>query len=65
MGSSNGVAIPGALANEVGVMAEATWRRFSAEYKLKVLRESDACTKPREIGVPLHRGRLYSSNIQS
>src|SRR5439155_21750586 len=36
-------------------------RRFSAEYKLRVLREADACTKPGEIGALLRREGLYSS----
>src|SRR5438874_2245923 len=36
-------------------------RRFSAEYKLRVLREADACTKPGEVGALLRREGLYSS----
>src|SRR2546422_11410043 len=36
-------------------------RRFPAEYKLRVLREADACTKPGEIGALLRRGGLYSA----
>lgn len=36
-------------------------RRFSAEYKLRVLREADACGKPGEIGALLRREGLYSS----
>ena len=36
-------------------------RRFPAEYKLRVLREADACTKPGEIGALLRREGLYSS----
>jgi transposase-like protein len=36
-------------------------RRFSAEYKLRVLREADACTRPGEIGALLRREGLYSS----
>jgi transposase-like protein len=36
-------------------------RRFSAEYKLRVLREADACTKRGEIGALLRREGLYSS----
>jgi transposase-like protein len=36
-------------------------RRFSAEYKLRILREADACSKPGEIGVLLRREGLYSS----
>jgi len=33
-------------------------RRFSAEYKLRVLREADACTNPGEIGSLLRREGL-------
>jgi transposase len=36
-------------------------RRFSAEYKLRVLREAEACTRPGEIGALLRREGLYSS----
>ncbi len=36
-------------------------RRFSAEYKLQVLREADACSKPGEVGALLRREGLYSS----
>ena len=36
-------------------------RRFSAEYKLAILREADACKRPGEIGVLLRREGLYSS----
>ena len=36
-------------------------RRFSAEFKLQVLREADACTKPGEVGALLRREGLYSS----
>jgi len=36
MSSFNGLAA-GAIASEVEVMAKATRRRFSAEYKLKIL----------------------------
>ena len=34
-------------------------RRFSAEYKLAILREADACTEPGQIGALLRRERLY------
>jgi len=36
-------------------------RRFSAEYKLRIVREADACARPGEIGVLLRREGLYSS----
>ena len=38
-------------------------RRFSAEYKLQVVREADACTRPGEIGALLRREGLYSSHL--
>jgi len=36
-------------------------RRFSAEYKLRIVREADGCTRPGEIGALLRREGLYSS----
>jgi transposase-like protein len=51
------------MAKEVEVLAKATRRRFSAEYKLKILREAEACTQPGEIGALLRREGLYSSNL--
>lgn len=36
-------------------------RRYSADYKQRILREADACTKPGEIGALLRREGLYSS----
>ena len=62
MSSVNGVAAR-AIASEVEVMAKATRRRFSAEYKLKILREAEACTQPGELGALLRREGLYSSNV--
>ena len=38
-------------------------RKFGAEYKLMILREADACTKPGEIGALLRREGLYSSHL--
>lgn len=52
-----------AMSGEVEVVAKATRRRFSAEYKLKILRAAEACTKPGEIGALLRREGLYASNI--
>ena len=40
-------------------------RRFTAEYKLRVLREADACSQPGEIGALLRREGLYSSHLLS
>ena len=49
--------------SEVEVMAKPTRRRYSAEYKLRILREADASTRPGEIGALLRREGLYSSNL--
>jgi transposase-like protein len=38
-------------------------RRFSNEFKLKILKEIDESTKPGQIGAILRREGLYSSNI--
>jgi len=40
-------------------------RRFTAKYKLSILAEVDACTKPGEIGSLLRREGLYYSNIRT
>ncbi len=38
-------------------------RRFSAEYKLRLLGEADACSRPGEIGALLRREGLYTSHL--
>ena len=38
-------------------------RRFLAEYKLRVLREADACSEPGQLGALLRREGLYSSHL--
>lgn len=48
---------------EVEVLAKAERRRFTAEYKLKVLREADHCKQPGEMGALLRREGLYWSNL--
>lgn len=40
-------------------------RRFSAEYKLRVLRAADACTRPGEVGALLRREGLYTSHLSA
>ena len=49
--------------HDVQVSAKVPRRRFTAEYKLKVVREADACTQPGELGALLRREGLYSSNL--
>lgn len=43
------------------VPEKAKRRTYSAAYKLRVLQEADACSKPGEIGALLRREGLYSS----
>jgi transposase len=38
-------------------------RRFSAEYKLRILAEAEACSRLGEIGVLLRREGLYSAHL--
>jgi transposase-like protein len=48
---------------EAEVAAKAQRRRFSAEYKRRVLREAEACKRPGELGALLRREGLYSSHL--
>jgi transposase-like protein len=45
------------------VVARATRRRFTAEYKLRVVQEADACRAPGEIGALLRREGLYHGHL--
>ena len=47
------------------VIARPVRRRFTAEYKLRILQEADVCTEPGEIGALLRREGLYSSHLTS
>lgn len=48
---------------ETEVMATAKRRRFTAQEKLRILKEADSCTKPGEQGALLRREGLYSSHL--
>lgn len=45
------------------VVAKPRRRQYTAEYKLRILREADACQHTGEIGALLRREGLYSSNL--
>jgi len=45
------------------VREKAVRRRFTAEYKLRILKEADSCTEKGRIGALLRREGLYSSNL--
>jgi len=40
-------------------------RRFTAEYKLRILREADRCSRPGQLGALLRREGLYSSHLSA
>ena len=52
---------PGGPAIEV--VAKATRRRFTVEYKRKIVREADACKTPGTVGALLRREGLYSPHL--
>ena len=47
------------------VSAKATRRRFTAKYKLEILRQTDQCKKPGELGALLRREGIYSSSLSA
>jgi len=61
-GGTAGRAAPGGVPDPE-LAERATRRRFTAEYKLAILREADACTRPGEVGALLRREGLYSSHL--
>lgn len=52
-----------AATREVEVLAKAERRRFTLEYKRRILQEAEACTRPGELGALLRREGLYSSHL--
>lgn len=47
------------------VLERAMRRRFSAEYKLRILKLADSCTEPGSLGALLRREGLYASNLKT
>ena len=45
------------------VPAKPQRRRYSAEYRLRILKEAESCKKPGELGALLRREGLYSSHL--
>ena len=50
---------------EVEVLAKAKRRRFTLEYKRRILREADRCRQLGELGALLRREGLYSSHLSA
>jgi len=51
------------IGSETEVVAKAQRRRFTAEYKRRIVREADRCTTPGAIGALLRREGLYWSAL--
>ena len=47
----------------IEVVAKATRRRFTVEYKRTIVRDADGCKTPGAIGALLRREGLYSSHL--
>jgi transposase len=45
------------------VVAKATRRKFTAKYKLKILKKADACDAPGAVGELLRKEGLYTSHL--
>jgi transposase-like protein len=52
-----------AVVPDPAVEAKASRRRFTAEYKLRILREVDRVKEPGDVGAILRREGLYSSHL--
>jgi transposase len=61
--SSGGRAAPEGVVPDPELVERASRRRFTAAYKLSIVREADACSKPGEIGALMRREGLYSSHL--
>jgi len=55
--------VPSAEPVDPEVVERAARRRFTAEYKLQILRQADGCASPGEVGALLRREGLYSSHL--
>ena len=45
------------------VPEKAVRRKFTAAYKLRILKEAEGCTEPGQLGALLRREGIYSSNL--
>ena len=62
--SSNGnMPAPAPTPADPEVLAKPVRRRFSEEYKKRIVQEADACTEPGQVGALLRREGLYSSHL--
>ena len=52
------------MAGNSEVVAKATRRRFTVDYKLKILDQADPCQQTGQLGALLRREGLYHSNLE-
>lgn len=57
-GAGGGLDVP-----EPEVAEKKSRRKFTAKYKLRILKEADSCTEQGQLGALLRREGLYSSNL--
>ena len=62
-GSSPGSSLQLRVSPSTEVMEKPERRRFTAEYKLRILTMADACNKTGDLGALLRREGLYSSHL--
>ena len=62
-GGGTRAAVAGARRPDPEVAAKAQRRRFTPEYKLRIIEEADACRESGEIGALLRREGLYTSHL--
>jgi transposase len=62
-GASGASVTLGASIPDPEVAAKVRRRQFTAAYRLRILKEADACTKHGELGALLRREGLYSSHL--
>jgi transposase-like protein len=64
-GKKTSPGVPAGDGRDPEVLERPVRRRFSAEYKLQILRQADACTEPGQLGELLRREGLYSSHLRT
>jgi transposase len=64
-GKKTSPGVPAGAHRDPEVSERPVRRRFSAEYKLQILRQADACTEPGQLGELLRREGLYSSHLST
>jgi transposase len=60
---AGGRAVPEGVVPDPELVERAKRRKFTAKYKLEILEQADACTRPGEVGELLRREGLYTSHL--